>query len=62
MVTFDGKTRIKYEKVSLPKEMVDEIKHLIENEKWLGFVSIQEFVKESARRSIIQYNDVKNGK
>jgi len=62
MVTFDGKTKIKYEKVSLPKEMVDEIKHLIENEKWLGFASIQEFVKESTRRSIMQYNDVKNGK
>lgn len=45
----------KYEKVSIPKEMVNEIKNIIESDKRLGFVSIQEFVKEAVRRSIVLY-------
>ncbi len=55
MVKFEGKTTDGYEKVGLPKELVNEIKRIIETDKRLGFVSIQEFVKEAVRRSIILY-------
>lgn len=61
MVQFEGKTKIKYEKVGLPSEMVDEIKRIVETDKRLGFVSIQEFVKEAVRKNIIEYGDFYNG-
>ncbi|ETA68459.1 hypothetical protein MettiDRAFT_1930 [Methanolobus tindarius DSM 2278] len=47
-----------YSKVSIPNHMRDEIERIIENDKRLGFVSIQEFVKEAIRRSIIQYGGI----
>jgi Arc/MetJ-type ribon-helix-helix transcriptional regulator len=53
--TFEGKTNSKYNYVGLPKEMSEEIQRIIESDKRLGFVSIQEFVKEAVRRSIIEY-------
>lgn len=55
MVAYDGKTKDNYTKVSLPQEMVTEIKRIIELDKRLGFVSIQEFVKEAVRGSIVRY-------
>jgi Arc/MetJ-type ribon-helix-helix transcriptional regulator len=55
MVTYPDKTKDHYRKVSVPNEMVREIERIIENDKGLGFVSIQEFVKEAVRRSIILY-------
>ncbi|MCZ7382159.1 MAG: hypothetical protein O8C64_11405 [Candidatus Methanoperedens sp.] len=53
--TFDGKTKDEYGNVKLPLEMINEVKRIIENDKRLGFVSIQEFAKEAVRRSIILY-------
>lgn len=61
MVKFEGKTKIKYEKVGLPSEMVDEIKRIVETDKRFGFVSIQEFVKEAVRKNIIEYGGLYNG-
>jgi hypothetical protein len=55
MVFYTDKTKIDYYKVSIPTEMKDEIVRIIETDKRLGFVSIQEFVKEAVRRSIVLY-------
>lgn len=46
MVSYEGKTKDEYTKVSLPKEMVKEVTRIIEDDKRLGFASIQEFVKD----------------
>jgi Arc/MetJ-type ribon-helix-helix transcriptional regulator len=56
--TFKGKTNSKYNYVGLPKEMSEEIQRIIESDKRLGFVSMQEFVKEAVRRSIVEYGGV----
>ena len=48
-----GKTE--YDKVGLPKEMVNEIKRIIETDKRIGFVSVQEFVKDAVRDNIVKY-------
>ena len=61
MVKFEGKTKIKYEKVGLPTEMVDEIKRIVETDKQFGFVSIQEFVKDAVRDNIVKYGEIYNG-
>ena len=58
MVSFHDKTKIEYEKISIPKEMINEIKRIIETDKKLGFVSLQEFVKEAVRRNIVFYNNM----
>lgn len=55
MVSFKGKEKVEYEKIGLPKEMIAEVKRIVETDKRLGFVSIQEFVKEATRKSIVQY-------
>jgi len=54
--TFKGRTKSKYNYVGLPTEMSGEIQRIIETDKRLGFVSMQEFVKEAVRRSIIEYS------
>lgn len=54
--TFQGKTNSKYQYIGIPKEMSKEIQRIIESDKRLGFVSMQEFVKEAVRRSIIEYS------
>lgn len=59
MVSFQDKTKIEYEKISIPKEMLNEIKRIIETDKKLGFVSLQEFVKEAVRRNIVFYSNMK---
>jgi len=59
MVSFHDKTKIEYEKISIPKEMINEIKRIIETDKKLGFVSLQEFVKEAVRRNIVLYSNMK---
>ena len=59
MVSFHDKTKIEYEKISIPKEMINEIKRIIETDKKLGFVSLQEFVKEAVRRNIVFYSNMK---
>jgi len=59
MVSFHDKTKIEYEKISIPKEMINEIKRIIETDKKLGFVSLQEFVKEAVRRNIVFYSSMK---
>ena len=48
-------TKTEYDKVGLPKEMVAEIKRIIETDKRIGFVSIQEFVKDAVRDNIVKY-------
>ena len=56
-----GKTKTvktEYEKVSLPKEMVSEIKRIIETDKRIGFVSVQEFVKDAVRDNIVKYGGI----
>lgn len=55
MVTYKGKKQTKYEKVGIPMEMHYEVQRIVETDKRLGFVSIQEFVKEAVRRSIVEY-------
>lgn len=62
IVPYLDKSKIEYEKISIPKEMVNEIKRIIETDKRLGFVSIQEFVKEAVRRNIVFYGDVNTDK
>jgi hypothetical protein len=59
MVSFHDKTKIEYEKIGIPKEMINEIKRIIETDKKLGFVSLQEFVKEAVRRNIVFYSSMK---
>jgi len=56
--TFEGKSNSKYNYVGLPKEMSEEIQRIIESDKRLGFVSMQEFVKEAVRRSIVEYGGI----
>ena len=53
-----GKTE--YDKVGLPKGMLAEIKRIIETDKKIGFVSLQEFVKDAARDSIVKYGGLYN--
>jgi hypothetical protein len=60
MVSFCGKEKTAYEKIGLPKEMIGEVKRIVETDKRLGFVSIQEFVKEAVRRSIVEYVGIEN--
>jgi len=48
----------KYNYVGLPEEMAKEIQRIIGSDKRLGFVSMQEFVKEAVRRSIVEYGGV----
>jgi hypothetical protein len=38
--------------------MSEEIQRIIESDKRLGFVSMQEFVKEAVRRSIVEYGGI----
>lgn len=40
--------------------MKEEIERIIKTDKRLGFVSIQEFVKEAVRKSIILYSGTYN--
>lgn len=60
MVALKGKIKSEYTNVSIPKEMAEEIQRIVLNDKRLGFVSMQEFVKEAVRRSIILYGGVAN--
>jgi len=60
MVKKAGSKKIEYEKVSLPKQMISEVHRIIESDERLGYVSIQEFVKEAVRRGIIEYGGVLN--
>ena len=46
MVPFPNKDSTKYSKISIPYEMKIEIERIINTDKRLGFVSVQEFVKE----------------
>lgn len=56
MVAFEGKEKTEYEKIGVPKAMIEEVKRIVETDKSLGFVSVQEFVREAVRRSIIDYS------
>lgn len=58
MVQIKKKESTKYSKISIPDEMKKEIERIIENDTRLGFVSVQEFVKEAVRRNIIHYSGV----
>jgi len=60
MVAIKGKPKTGYTNVGIPKDMTEEIQRIILNDKRLGFVSMQEFVKEAVRRSIIHYGGVMN--
>jgi hypothetical protein len=40
--------------------MINEAKRIIETDKRLGFVSIQEFVKEAVRNNIVKYGGIYN--
>lgn len=58
----EEKAEEKYTKVSLPKDMIIEVKRIIESDKRLGFVSLQEFVKEAVRSGIVKYGGIYKGK
>ena len=60
MVSHEGRSEIKYEKVGIPQEMIIEVKRIVDTDKRLGYVSIQEFVRESVRRSIVEYGGIYN--
>jgi metal-responsive CopG/Arc/MetJ family transcriptional regulator len=53
MVSYNNKTEIVYKKIGMPKEMVDEIERIIENDRRFGFVSVQEFVRDAVRANIV---------
>lgn len=55
MVSYEDKDKTEYVKIGMPKEMVAEVKRIIEREKRLGFVSIQEFVKDAVRKNIEEF-------
>ncbi|MCQ1534511.1 hypothetical protein FTO70_02120 [Methanosarcina sp. KYL-1] len=38
--------------------MKEEIERIIDSDRKLGFVSVQEFVKDAIRRNIIQYSSI----
>ena len=57
MVSFKGKTKTEYKYVAVPVEMVTEIKRIVEFDKGLGFVSVQEFIKASLRDSLGYYGE-----
>ncbi|MGD0080180.1 MAG: ribbon-helix-helix domain-containing protein [Methanoregula sp.] len=61
MVSFPDKDKTEYVKIGMPKEMVEEVKRIIEGEKRLGFVSIQEFVKDAVRKNIMEFGEYSNG-
>jgi len=54
MVSYPDKDKTEYVKIGMPKEMVEEIIRIVDSEKWMGFVSIQEFVKDSVRKNVIE--------
>jgi hypothetical protein len=58
MVSHKGRNNIKYQKIGIPQEMITEVKRIVDSDKRLGYVSIQEFVRESVRRSIVEYEGV----
>jgi metal-responsive CopG/Arc/MetJ family transcriptional regulator len=62
MVSYENKDKTEYVKIGMPKEMVDEVKRIIESEKRLGFVSIQEFVKDAVRKNIVEFGGYPNDK
>lgn len=62
MVAFKDETKEEYVKVSIQREMINEAKRIIEADKRLGFVPIQEFVKEAVRSIIVKYGELYNEK
>jgi Arc/MetJ-type ribon-helix-helix transcriptional regulator len=58
MVAIKGKPKTDYTNVGIPKDMAEEIQRIILSDKRLGFASMQEFVKEAVRRSIVHYGGV----
>ena len=44
-----------YEKIGNPQDMITELKRIVDTDRRLGYVSIQEFVREAVRRSVIEY-------
>ncbi len=60
MVSYPEKDKTEYVKIGMPKEMVDEVKRIIESEKRLGYVSIQEFVKDAVRKNILEIGGYTN--
>ena len=59
MVALENKPKTKYKNVSIPEEMKKEIERIIINDERLGFASVQEFVKEAIRGSIVLYGGTK---
>ena len=57
-MVYNQKPKTEYEKISIPKDMIVEIKRIIDTDKRLGFVSVQEFVKEAVRTNIIFYSSI----
>lgn len=55
MVTSANNEPVKYSKISIPEKMKNEIERIIADDRRLGFVSVQEFVKEAVRGSIVYY-------
>ncbi|RLI84583.1 hypothetical protein DRP07_00755 [Archaeoglobales archaeon] len=46
-----------YESVSLPKELVDEIKEFIEKYPKLGFKTVPEFIKHASREQLVRFKE-----
>lgn len=45
----------KYKSVNLPTEMIDEIYKIVKKRKNLGFVSVDDFVRDAVRENIIKF-------
>ena len=51
-----------YKGITLPQEMVEEIKKLIEEHPELGYSSVAEFVKDAIRSKLIEIELVEKAK
>lgn len=58
MVALKGKPKTEYTNIGIPKDMAEEIQRIVISDTRLGFTSMQEFVKEAVRRSIVYYGGV----
>jgi len=55
-------TGTKYKNVSLPEEMVKTVQDFIESNPSLGFKGVPEFVKDSVRRRLEEFEEFERKK
>lgn len=50
-------TNNNYKTVNIPAKMREDISEIIESQESLGFVSVDDFVRESVRRNLLKYKE-----